>query len=52
MRDCADFEFKQSDAHLNRVYSKAMQYMTDDLAHAEKEGDHDEISYEHTGITT
>jgi uncharacterized protein YecT (DUF1311 family) len=51
MDRCADFEFKQSDAHLNKVYQKAIQYMTDDLARAEKEGDRDQVSYEQKGIS-
>jgi uncharacterized protein YecT (DUF1311 family) len=37
--DCAAFEYKQTDAHLNKVYRKAVQYMTDDLERAQKQGD-------------
>jgi uncharacterized protein YecT (DUF1311 family) len=50
MRECADSEYKAADAHLNRVYRKAMQYMNDDLSRAKEKGEHDQISYEKAGI--
>jgi uncharacterized protein YecT (DUF1311 family) len=50
MDDCAAFEYKKADAHLNKVYRKAMGYMTDDLAAARKRGDEEQIKYEETGI--
>ena len=52
MDDCAAFEYKQADAHLNRVYRKAVQYMTDDLARAQKEGDQKQTKYEETAIAS
>ncbi|MGA8150791.1 MAG: lysozyme inhibitor LprI family protein [Terriglobales bacterium] len=52
MDDCAAFEYKQADAHLNKVYRKAMQYMTDDLAQAQKQGDQKQIKYEETAIAS
>ena len=39
MDDCAAFEYKEADAHLNKVYRKAVQYMTDDLERTQKQGD-------------
>ncbi|MGA2695814.1 MAG: lysozyme inhibitor LprI family protein [Terriglobales bacterium] len=39
MDDCAAFEYTQADLHLNNVYRKAVQYMTDDLARAQMRGD-------------
>jgi len=39
MRDCSAFRYKEADAHLNKVYQKAMRYMTDDLARAQEEAD-------------
>ena len=50
MDDCAAFEYKQADAHLNKVYRKAMQYMTNDLASAQKQGDQNQVRYEETVI--
>ncbi len=35
---CTGNKFKNADAHLNRVYHKAVQYMTDELTQAQKEG--------------
>ena len=52
MNDCASFEHKKADAHLNKVYRKAMQYMTDDLERAQKQGDQKEIRYEETAIAS
>ena len=52
MNDCAAFEYRQADAHLNRVYRKAMQYMTDDLARLQKTGDQTQIKYEQSGIAS
>ena len=51
MRGCADFEFEQADAHLNRVYEKVMRYMTDDLERAQKDGNRAQAVYAETGIT-
>jgi uncharacterized protein YecT (DUF1311 family) len=50
MNDCAAFEYGQADARLNKVYRKAMGYMTDDQARAEKEGDKRQIEYEKTAV--
>ncbi|MFZ0288500.1 MAG: lysozyme inhibitor LprI family protein [Candidatus Sulfotelmatobacter sp.] len=50
MADCAAFQYKDADAHLNKVYHKAVQYMTDDLARAQKQGDQKQIKYEETAI--
>jgi uncharacterized protein YecT (DUF1311 family) len=50
MRECADHEYKDADAHLNRVYQWAMQYMNEDLSHAKGSGDHAQMSYEEAGI--
>lgn len=52
MDRCADFEYKNADAHLNRVYRKAIQYMTDDLERAQKLGDETQIRYEQTAIAS
>ena len=52
MDRCADFEYKEADAHLNRVYRKAVQYMTDDLARASKQADQKQIKYEETAISS
>ena len=52
MDDCAAFEYKQSDAHLNKVYGKAMQYMADDLTRAQKQGHQNQIKYEQTAIAS
>ena len=52
MDDCAAFEYKQADAHLNKVYRKAVQYMTDDLARAQRQGDQKQIKYEETAIAS
>ena len=52
MDDCAAFQYKQADAHLNRVYRKAVQYMTDDLAQAKKQRDQKQIKYEETAIAS
>lgn len=46
MEDCAASLYKEADVHLNKVYRKAVQYMTDDLARAEKQGDQKQIKYE------
>ena len=43
MDDCAAFEYKQADAHLNKVYGKAVQYMADDLVRAQKKNDQRQI---------
>ncbi len=50
MNDCAAFEYKQADAHLIKVYSRAMQYMADDLARAQKQGDRSQTKYEQAAI--
>jgi uncharacterized protein YecT (DUF1311 family) len=52
MDDCAAFEYKEADAHLNKVYRKAMQYMTDDLARAQKQADQKEMKYEEAAIAS
>lgn len=52
MDDCAAFEYKQADAHLNKVYRKAVQYMADDLVRAQKENDQRQIKYEETAIAS
>ena len=50
MDDCAAFQYKQADAHLDKVYQKAVQYMTDDLAQAQRRGDQKQTKYEETAI--
>jgi uncharacterized protein YecT (DUF1311 family) len=52
MDDCAAFQYQEADAHLNKVYQKAVQYMTDDLARAQKQGDQKQIKYEETAIAS
>lgn len=52
MDDCAAFEYKQADAHLNKVYRKAMGYMTDDLAAAQKRADARQLKYEEAAIAS
>ncbi len=52
MNDCAAFEYKEADAHLNKVYRKAVQYMTDDLTRAQKQADQKQMRYEETAIAS
>ena len=52
MDDCAAFEYKQADAHLNKVYRKALEYMTDDLARVQKQGDQKQTKYEETAMAS
>ena len=52
MDRCADFQFKQADARLNRVYRSALKYMTDDLAQAHERGDKTQIQYEQTAMSS
>ena len=52
MDDCAAFEYREADGHLNKVYQKAMQYMTDDLGKAQQQGDQRQIEYEETAIAS
>jgi len=52
INDCAAFQYRQTDAHLNTVYRKALQYMTDDLARGQKVGDQRQIEYEQTAIAS
>ena len=52
MNDCATFEYRRTDALLNRVYSKAVQYMADDLARAQKARDQRQMKYEQTAETS
>lgn len=39
MDACAGFQYRQADARLNKVYQKAMEYMTNDQSRAEKNND-------------
>jgi uncharacterized protein YecT (DUF1311 family) len=52
MDDCVAFQYKEADAHLNKVYQKAVQYMTDDLVRAQKQRDQKQIKYEETAIAS
>lgn len=52
MDRCADYEHKEADAHLNKVYSKAMQYMTKDLTRARSKGNEEQMKYEETAIAS
>jgi uncharacterized protein YecT (DUF1311 family) len=52
MDRCADSEYKNADAHLNTVYRKAMHYMTDDLARAQKTGDQEQMKYEQRALAS
>ena len=52
MDQCADYEYKEADAHLNKVYSKAMQYMTSDLTQARSKGNEEQMKYEETAIAS
>jgi uncharacterized protein YecT (DUF1311 family) len=52
MNDCAAFEYRQADARLNKVYRKAMQYLTDDQTLAEKQGNQPQIKYEQTALAS
>lgn len=52
MDDCADFEYKKADEQLNKVYRKALQYVTDDLAGAQERGDQKQVHYEETAIAS
>ena len=46
LEDCAASLYKEADVHLNKVYRKLVQYMTDDLTRAQKRGDQNQIKYE------
>jgi uncharacterized protein YecT (DUF1311 family) len=50
MNECAAFKYRQADVRLNKVYGRALQYMTEDQARAEKRGDMRQIEYEKTAI--
>jgi uncharacterized protein YecT (DUF1311 family) len=50
MNDCAAFQYGQADAQLNKVYSKAMEYLANDQDRAEKQGDQRQLEYEKTAI--
>jgi uncharacterized protein YecT (DUF1311 family) len=52
MNDCARFEYREADLLLNKVYGKALQYMTDDLTRAQKRGDQRQIKYEEAAMTS
>jgi uncharacterized protein YecT (DUF1311 family) len=52
MNECAALQYKQADADLNKVYRKALQYMTDDLARAQKQGDQNQMKYEEAAIAS
>lgn len=52
MDECAGFQYKQADAHLNKVYRNAVQYMTAGLARAHNQGDQKQIKYEGTAIAS
>jgi len=52
MNDCANFEYREADVLLNKVYGKALQYMTDDLTRAQKRGDQRQIKYEEAAMTS
>ncbi len=52
MDDCASSEYKRADARLNKVYRKAVQYMTDDLERARKQHDQKQTKYEETAIAS
>jgi len=50
MDRCADFEFHQSDARLNKVYQKVLQYMTEDSVKAKAGNDQAQVDYEQKAI--
>jgi len=50
--DCAALEYKEADARLNKVYRKAVQYMADDLARAQKQAEKKQMKYEETAIAS
>jgi uncharacterized protein YecT (DUF1311 family) len=50
MDDYAAFLYRQADTRLNKVYAKAMQYMTNDHEPAEKQGDQRQKEYEKTAV--
>ncbi len=52
MAECADFQFKQADARLNKIYGNALKYMSDDLARAERRSDKMQMRFEETAITS
>ncbi len=52
LEDCAASLYKEADVHLNKVYRKLVQYMTDDLTRAQKRGDQKEIEFEETAIAS
>ncbi len=52
MEDCAASQYKEADAHLNKVYRKVVQYMTDDLAQAQRQSDKKQVKYEETAIAS
>jgi uncharacterized protein YecT (DUF1311 family) len=52
MDNCAAFQYKEAEAHLNKVHQKVVQYMTDDLARAQEQRDQKQIKYEETAIAS
>jgi uncharacterized protein YecT (DUF1311 family) len=52
VNDCADYQYNQADARLNKVYQKVMQYMTDDLERAQKAGNTRQHDYEQTAASS
>ena len=52
MNRCADSDFREADAKLNRVYKKTLQFMVDDLAEARQQGDEEQAKEENTAIAS
>ena len=50
MNDCADFEYQQSDARLNKVYQSLIRHMSNDLVEAKKGKEQHQVSYVQEGI--
>jgi uncharacterized protein YecT (DUF1311 family) len=50
MDACAGFQYRQADARLNKVYQKAMEYMTNDQSRAKKNNDQRQVQYEKTAV--
>ncbi len=52
LEDCAASLYKEADVHLNKVYRKLVQYMTDDLKRAQKQDDQKQIEFEETAVAS
>lgn len=50
MDSCADLDFREADAKLNKAYNKELQFMKDDLVDAQRQGDEEQAKQENAAI--